>query len=126
MKKYLIDTNIFIDHLKGKKAAKETLKSLSEAGEVYYSVVTRIELLACIREKETEDVENLLEIYKEKDVNREIGERAGRYMHEFFKSHALNIGDAIIAATADYLDAELITLNIKHFPMKDLKIKKPY
>lgn len=56
MKKYLIDTNIFIDHLKGKEPAKKTLKSLSEAGEVYYSVVTRIELLAGIREKEIKDM----------------------------------------------------------------------
>lgn len=37
MKKYLIDTNIFIDHLKGKETIKKVLKSLSEAGKVIAS-----------------------------------------------------------------------------------------
>ncbi|TFG89271.1 MAG: type II toxin-antitoxin system VapC family toxin, partial [Hyphomicrobiales bacterium] len=33
------------------------------------------------------------------------------------KSHGVGLADAIIAATADSENAELKTLNVKHYPM---------
>jgi predicted nucleic acid-binding protein len=55
-----------------------------------------------------------------------IADRAGEYMREFHKSHALNIGDAVIAATAKEMGMQLITRNIKHYPMKNIEIARPY
>ncbi|AYO30065.1 hypothetical protein D2962_05070 [Biomaibacter acetigenes] len=49
-----------------------------------------------------------------------------RYLNLYRKSHALTIPDAIIAASAKYKNATLITLNIKHFPMKEIDIVRPY
>lgn len=39
---------------------------------------------------------------------------------------ALSIGDAVIAATAKEMGMKLVTRNIKHYPMKDIDIVKPY
>jgi predicted nucleic acid-binding protein len=55
-----------------------------------------------------------------------IADEAGEYMMKFHKSHALSIGDAVIAATAKEMRMTLLTRNIKHYPMKDIEIVKPY
>jgi predicted nucleic acid-binding protein len=47
-------------------------------------------------------------------------------MRKFRKSHALSIGDAVIAATAKEMGMKLVTRNIRHYPMKDVDISKPY
>jgi predicted nucleic acid-binding protein len=60
------------------------------------------------------------------DVDLAIADEAGEYMREFRKSHALSIGDAVIAATAKEMGMILVTRNIKHYPMKDVEIVKPY
>ena len=60
------------------------------------------------------------------DVGLAIADEAGEYMRKFRKSHALSIGDAVIAATAKAMSIKLVTRNIKHYPMKDVEIVKPY
>ena len=50
----------------------------------------------------------------------EIGNLAGEYLRRFFKSHNLQIGDALIAATAVQNQAALWTRNSKHYPMPGL------
>jgi len=47
--------------------------------------------------------------------------RAGDYLRAFHASHALELGDALIAATASVHQLELWTQRRKHFPMKDLR-----
>jgi predicted nucleic acid-binding protein len=47
-------------------------------------------------------------------------------MREYGRSHGINIADAIMAASAMSLNAKLYTLNIKHFPMDDIVVIKPY
>ena len=42
------------------------------------------------------------------------------------KSHSLSIGDALIAATCCEMGLTLVTRNIKHYPMKDIGVVKPY
>ena len=53
-------------------------------------------------------------------IEVEIGERAGEYLRQYEKSHIVELGDALIAATAVIHKAELWTRNRKHFPMKDI------
>ena len=55
-----------------------------------------------------------------------IVDEAGGYMRKFHKSHALNIGDAVIAAAAKEKGMKLVSRNIKHYPMRDVDIVKPY
>ena len=49
-----------------------------------------------------------------------IGERAGTYLRNYTKSHHLELGDALIAATASIHNLELWTRNRHHYPMKDV------
>src|SRR5262249_19598471 len=53
-------------------------------------------------------------------VDHSIGRRAGEYLQRYRKSHHLELGDAIIAATAFHHSAALWTRNLKHYPMRDI------
>jgi len=54
-------------------------------------------------------------------IETEIGTRAGDYLRDFHSSHAIELGDALIAATASIHHLDLWTQNRKHFPMKDVR-----
>jgi len=49
-----------------------------------------------------------------------IGRRAGEYLHRFAKSHPVEPGDALIAATASLHNLKLWTRNRRHYPMTDV------
>lgn len=123
----IIDTNILIDHLRGKTSSTEFLKSLiTNETKLFCSVITHIELLSGIRSGEENKIKTLLQIFEEMPVDHDITELAGRYMNRYMKSHGLTAGDAIIAATAKKMGIILYTLNAKHFPMKDICVMVPY
>jgi len=58
-------------------------------------------------------------------VDEEVGYRAGVYLRQYHKSHALALGDALIAASASLHQAQLWTRNRKHYPMKDVSFFRP-
>ncbi|NMB97615.1 MAG: type II toxin-antitoxin system VapC family toxin [Clostridiaceae bacterium] len=123
----LIDSNIFVDHFRGRNEATEFLKKcIIEYDIVYYSVISRIELMAGMRKKEEPIINDFLSVFKEVEVSNEIAYLAGIYMNKYMKSHGINVPDAIIAASASNLNACLYTLNSKHFPMHDIKTCRPY
>lgn len=99
----LVDTDVFIDHLRGASELKPGRHRL------HYSVVTRAELFA--GNSATDLVTQLLAPFREVPVNRSIAERAGRVAREF----QLRLPDAIIAATALEGRLALTTRNRKHF-----------
>jgi predicted nucleic acid-binding protein len=53
-------------------------------------------------------------------IDIQIGQRAGDYLRQYAKSHHVELGDALIAATASVHKLELWTRNRRHYPMKDI------
>jgi len=51
------------------------------------------------------------------DSDHEIASRAGALQRRYLRSHAVQLPDALIAATSQLRGARLITLNRKHYPM---------
>lgn len=99
----LVDTDIFIDHLRGAVEIKPGRHRL------HYSVVTRAELFA--GSTATNLVSQLLAPFKELAVDRAVAERAGRVSREF----GLRLSDALIAATALEHGLSVSTRNVKDF-----------
>jgi predicted nucleic acid-binding protein len=123
----LIDTDIAIDHFHGNKSAREFFAQTLESGEpLYISVVTLTELLAGMRPGEEELTEKLLSLFTIIDIDSDIGRKAGEYLRNYSRSHKLDLGDALIAATTAMMGAELVTRNTKHYPMRDIQIAAPY
>ena len=123
----LIDTDIAIDHFHGNKYAHEFFSKTLESGDaLYISVVTLTELLAGMRSGEEELTERLVSLFTVIDVDNATGRKAGEYLRKYSRSHHLELGDALIAATATLMNAELVTRNVKHYPMADIRITIPY
>ena len=115
----LLDTTVAIDHLRGADSARELLRQLVGAGvRVGASELVRFELLAGVRQAETADLEDfsatLVWFPVDTDVARIGGALARRYRSSY---GGIEDVDYLIAATALLLDAELLTTNVRHFPM---------
>ena len=54
-------------------------------------------------------------------VDVTVGRRAGEYLRRYSASHGVELGDALIAATARLSGASLWTRNRKHYPMRDIE-----
>lgn len=108
----LVDTDVFIDHLRGARELKPGRHR------VHYSVITRCELLAGAVGSAL--VQRLLDPFRELPVDRDVAERAGRIRRET----GIATPDALIAATAVEHDLTLITRNRRDFePVKQLRVR---
>jgi predicted nucleic acid-binding protein len=121
MRATLVDTDILIDFLRGKRKAKEFLSSLLEESNIFCSAVTVAEIAAGIRPGEEERTKALLDHIEVLDVTRDVAEKAGLYKRSA-KGHSLELDDCLIAATAFVHKAVLATGNGKHYPMKDVRV----
>lgn len=116
MAQFLIDTDVLIDYLRAKSESVTYLESLTQP--LTISAVTVAELYAGVRDgAERVVLENFIGSFQVRAVDEEIAARAGILRRDFGKSHGTGLADAIIAATAEELQANLVTLNKKHFPM---------
>lgn len=115
----LIDTAVAIDHLRGSERALDLLRRLTEDDEqLGASEVMRFELFAGVREEELEPLEEFFSALSWFPVNEDVARLAGSLARRLRKSHAgIDDVDYLIAATALLLDAELLTTNVRHFPM---------
>jgi len=115
----LVDTDVLIAHLRGLPAAGTWLSATRRAaGPLAVSAVTLTEITGGMRSAERSAVWRLLATVRVQDVNELIARRAGELMRRYRRSHAgIGLGDYLIAATADVRGLELVTLNVRHFPM---------
>lgn len=84
------------------------------------SPVTVAELWHGAREREHGDLEKLLAALLCLPADAAIGRKAGDYLRQFHASHGLELGDALIAATAAMHALPLWTRNRRHYPMADV------
>lgn len=122
----LIDTSVLIDVLRGVDAAVTTLEHARTAGPLHASEITRLEILSGMRDHEREATESLLDALTWHSVDRAVSERAAELAREWRPGHSgIDVADFAIAATCGILGAELLTLNIRHFPMIP-GLRRPY
>lgn len=129
MNKILIDTNIFIDHLRGFQPSTDfLLKVFQGEYNAQISTLTVMELFAGTMpaEAEKEKVVSLLEKFSPVPVSSEIAEKAGNLLR-LYRNRGLAPVDALIAATSMEIEAILVTKDIKHFSViEGLLTLQPY
>jgi predicted nucleic acid-binding protein len=115
----LLDTSVAIDHLRGLQPAVDLLSALIEAEEILLaSEVVRFELLAGVRKGEIEALEQFFSALSWVPVGEEVARSAGALAQRHRRSHSgIDDADYLIAATAQLLEADLLTTNVRHFPM---------
>ena len=124
LKSVLFDTDVMVDFLRGHPKAVALVKC--HAGAVSLSSIVVAELYAGVKgDRELSILDDLIAICRVVPVTPEIARNGGLHKRDCAKSHGVGLADAIIAATVEAEDANLMTLNIKHYPM--LKgLKPPY
>ena len=114
----LLDTDVLIEFLRGDDAAREVVTEVVTRGEAACSVLTRFELLAGMRSGERHAIRSLLDVLVTLEVTEAISTTAGAWARHYRRSHAsVSAIDYLIAATAEVEGADLLTRNVKHFPM---------
>jgi hypothetical protein len=121
LKAILIDSDILIDVARGRDARLlARWNELSGSDSVIAcSPVTLAEMWHGARPSEYMALDALFAALTCVPIGPEIGRRAGDYLRQFARSHAVELGDALIAATASIHHLALWTRNRKHYPMKD-------
>ena len=115
----LVDTSVALDHLQGDLRATALLNDLMAREEVVAaSELTRAELLAAVRPGERDASEQFFSVFSWVPVNEEISRAAGD-LASARPTTRRNVGavDYLIAATAIVIGADLVTTNVRRFPM---------
>jgi len=121
---YLLDTNVIIDALNGKKDRNALLLGLAERGHLLACCAVNVaEVYAGLRPKEEQRTEALLRSLQFFPITFSIAELAGRLkqLHSR-RGRTLTIPDTTIAAVAIHNDLILLTDNTRDFPMKELQL----
>lgn len=112
----VFDTSILIDILRADSAALDYVREVPEVPSC--SEVTRVEVVRGLRSAERTSAERLFQALRWVPVDEPISRRAGELGRRWDRHRpGISLADLVIAATAEQLDAELATTNVRHFPM---------
>jgi predicted nucleic acid-binding protein len=117
----LVDTDILINFLRGRRRAKDFLSGLQEESGICCSAITVAEITAGMRSGEEGRTKALIDHIEVLNVTRDVAEKAGYYKRSI-RDHQLELDDCLVAATASVHKVILATGNWKHYPMADIKV----
>ncbi len=123
---FLLDSDVLIWILRGREEIKDKISKLKEESPLAISVVSIAEIFKNIFPSELSTTEEFLDLHVIFDVDRKTAKVAGLYCQHYQKQlKNLSLEDCLIAATANVNNLTLVSLNTKHFPMKDIKTLNP-
>ena len=124
---YLLDSNLVIDVLSGNATTLIVVDRLDRAGNVFCGCdIVLAEVLTGVHEGDRPVVLDFLRSCHFLASSREIGEQAGLWRFEYARRGvSLSVPDLVIAATASVYDATLLTRNVRHFPMPEVRVLSP-
>ena len=112
----LLDTDVLVDFLRGYNKAVAFVNTHS--ARIILSSVVVAELYAGVKgDAEQAALEDFVSLFRVVPVSVALAKAGGLYKRDYGMSHGVGLADAILAATAEAEDAELKTLNRKHYPM---------
>ena len=118
-KPFLVDTDVLIDFLRGREQAVSFVSL--ESDRIILSSIVVAELYAGVwggkGDTEQSTLERFLSLFRIVHVTVAIARLGGLYKRDYGRSHGIGLADAVVAATATLENAELKTLNVKHYPM---------
>lgn len=122
MSKYLLDSDVIIEWLRGNETVVAWIEERDRGGDfMAWSPVSVAEIHAGLRPREEPIVQDLFTILHCIEADQKIGTKAGQYRAHYGRSHGVEIADALIAATAHVAGLTLCSRNLRHYPMRDIK-----
>jgi len=122
----LFDSDVIIEALRGRRKIVEAIRGIERAGvPTYACAISFAEIWAGLRPGEEAAADAFFQARGEVVLDAVVGRRAGAYLSRYSKSHAVQIGDALVAAAASTGGLRLWTLNRRHYPMTDVLFHEP-
>jgi predicted nucleic acid-binding protein len=113
----ILDSDVLIEILRGNPKTSRWVVAQASTGETLrYSPVSRAEIGAGLRRGEEEKVSALFGGLDAMTIDATTGDLAGARLRHYRQSHALELGDALIGASALQHGERLATFNRRHYP----------
>lgn len=123
---FLLDTDVLIWILRGKKEVKEKVSKFKEESPLAISVISIAEIFRNVFPSELSTTEDFLNQHIIFNLDQKTAKIGGLYCQQYSRQlKNLTLDDCLIAGCANANDLTLVTLNTKHFPMKDIKTLNP-
>ena len=126
MTKYLLDTTVLIDHLRGRKPAVDYITGIAQQGhQLCVCCINIAELYSGLSVEQGASARKLMDSLGYCDITSEIAMQAGAYRYEFAqRGISLSVADTLIAAAARANEAVIVTANVRDYPMKDIEVRQ--
>lgn len=127
MSRYLLDTTVLIDFSVGRAHVTDRVVTLiREGNDLAVSPVSVAEYYAGAKVGDDPAMDRFILQLLCWDTSREIAMIAGDYRYRFQRAHRKKLAtpDTLIAATARYFQATMLTNNPKDFPMTDITVER--
>lgn len=124
MEKYLFDTTVPISYTRRRPRVIELVERLlGEDHQVGICAIGIAEFYSNVRPHEAEQAERLIARLDYFDITAGMAVTAGVFRYEYARrGTTLTATDTITAAVAIAYDATLITNNLRHFPMPEIRL----
>jgi predicted nucleic acid-binding protein len=118
MEPLVLDSSVLVDLTRGDPRATRLLASLEPDADLWSVTIVRTELLAGARGGEGPVIIQVLDELRWLDIDSMVADLAGRMAAHYRRSNpGIGLADYLVAAGTRLLDARLLTLNVRHFPM---------
>jgi predicted nucleic acid-binding protein len=122
---YILDTTFLVDHLRGDRDTHDRMARLVELGdEPFVTDVIVAEAWSGAHDDDDPDLEALLRFIEFVQPGPIQAKRAGRFRAEARRrGWTLSTADALIAASAESLDATILTRNLRDFALTPISVE---
>ena len=124
--RFLLDTTVLIDFARRREPVRKRVVELITAGhDMGVSAVSIAEFYAGIEPGDDPSMDRFLDRLPCWDATRSIAMLAGSYRLRFLREHQRKLAtpDTLIAATARFHQAALLTNNPRDFPMDEIRVE---
>lgn len=121
-----IDGDILIAHLRGEKKALSFFRKITRQpnAELWVGAVQRAEIVFFMRPHEDERTLALLSRFRTDPVTQTVVDHGAALYRKWHPSHGTDVNDALLAAMAMAAGGQIHTLNVRHFPMPELTVRR--
>lgn len=126
--RHYVDSDVLIAHLRGEKKALSFFRRVAkaESAELWVGAVQRAEVVFFMRPHEEARTLAFLSRFRTAALTQEIVDLGGTLYRKWHPSHGTDVNDALLAATVASTGGQLHTLNVKHYPMPELSVKRAW
>ena len=124
MTDHLLDATALVDYFRRRRAIRDLVERLESQGHrLAVCAVGLAEVYSGFDAQERIDNGPVADRWFYYETTPAIAKEAGRYRYEFARiGTTLSATDSLIAAVAIANDATLITNNLRHFPMQEIRL----